>query len=125
MRRISGALLTVAGVLAGPLAVAAQAVRTATGPGHRDPVLTDLWVGLVFAGAAAYPLTQLACALALRGRWRRFALLPLLGMVPLYLWALFGGGSSASTWILVASPIALAWVLGMWLLAWWSRRRGD
>lgn len=84
------------------------------------------WIGpLLVVATPGYLLLQVLLARWWRGRWRVAALLPLLVMVPAYVFCIIALLAGSNLWPLVVlflSPVAFAWLLVLLPLYWWPHR---
>lgn len=87
----------------------------------------DLIVTLLGASIPAYLLLQAFLLLRLRGGWRKAAMLPLVGMIPLVLFTIAGAVAGAGLWplmMLFLTPLALGYLVILWI-AWLVAGRAD
>ncbi|MEO8802162.1 MAG: hypothetical protein ABI304_08735 [Rudaea sp.] len=80
--------------------------------------------GLISFAIPAYLLLQLWLAIHWRGRWRISAMLPLFVMIPVWLfsfYALSRGSNLWPIWIVFISPLALAYLVLLWLVRRFAR----
>lgn len=87
----------------------------------------DLIVTLMGASIPAYLLLQAFLLLRLRGGWRKAAMLPLAGMIPLALFTIAGAIAGAGLWplmMLFLTPVAVGYLVVLWV-AWFVAARTD
>jgi hypothetical protein len=99
----------------------AQQVMTSTAlpaPGDGG-ALGGLLISLMMGSIPAYLVVQAFMLLRYRGGWRKAAMVPLVGMVPLGLYTLVALLAGANLWPLMAiflTPIALAYLVALWIV---------
>lgn len=77
-------------------------------------IADSVFGGLFYLAVPAYLIVQIWLAIRWRDRWRIFALLPLLVMIPIWLFSFFAlsrGSNLWPLWIIFISPLALGYLL--------------
>jgi hypothetical protein len=76
-----------------------------------------------------YVLLQVVVLRQMRGLWRWVAAMPLIGMLPLFVLAAYEYSQQSNLWplmLILASPIAIVWLLIIaGLFYWFNRRTGQ
>ena len=87
--------------------------------GDQDDCLGGLLIALMGWSIPAYLVLQGYMLLRFQNGWRTAAMMPLIAMIPLALYTLFGLFAGSNLWPLLAlflTPLALAYLLVLWFL---------
>ena len=99
----------------------AQQAMSSSAPQAADQggIAGDLLMSLMGLSIPAYLILQAFTLLRFRGGWRKAAMVPLAGMVPLVLFTLFGFLVGANLWplmLLFLTPIAFGYLIVLWAI---------
>ncbi|HBT82568.1 MAG TPA: hypothetical protein DEB35_03760 [Desulfuromonas sp.] len=88
--------------------------------------LFDIFFLISVASVPLYLLLQSRMVLRYRGEWRRAAAAPLLTVLPLCLYSIFGLGLQTANWVIFLFyffPVSLSFLCLLWLIRWVYARR--
>jgi hypothetical protein len=104
-----------------------QVFDTAFDPQPQKPEpLFDVFFLLSFMAIPFYLVMQVQMLLRYRGQWQWYAAAPLLPVVPMGLYTLFGLGLSTSLWIIFLFrylAVALLYLMILWTVIWFRGRK--
>ena len=80
---------------------------------------------IVTLGVPAYFIVQPMALMRWQGRWRKWALMPLLLVIPAVAYSLFAFADGSNLWpmtLIAAAAIGMTYLSILWLLQWWLVR---
>jgi hypothetical protein len=93
---------------------------------QKPDTLFDLFFLFSFMAIPVYLMMQVQMLIRYRDGWRKYAIAPLLPIVPLCLYSLFGLGMQSAYWIIFLFrffPVALGYLAIVWVVKWYVDRR--
>jgi len=93
---------------------------------QKPDTLFDLFFLFSFMAIPAYLAMQIKMLTRWPSGWRKYVIAPLLPIVPLCLYSLFGLGMETAYWIIFLFryfPAALAYLMTVWVVKWFYDRR--
>jgi len=93
---------------------------------QKPDTLFDVFFLFSIMAIPVYLMMQVQMLIRYRDGWRKYAIAPLLPILPLCLYSLFGLGMQSAYWIIFLFrffPVALGYLLIIWMVKWFYDRR--